>query len=223
MLKTFLVAGLAFLITACAPIATVPPEQHADCSYDQFSTRPGQSAPDPTSDSAPGYVDIVGVKSNLEGEMLTATFYLRDIPQELEFNRDGVETHSLEYMWSVEVNIEGGNAGISPDQIDYRLVTFALAKPIPTDASALTLPFEDRVKAEVWKRDGEPKWKNQQDDDRSVTVSFYSLTNARILVSHDQNTLTLIGEIPGITPESSLTFAAYDILAGNDWISCQPS
>ena len=53
----------------------------------------------------------------------------------------------------------------------------------------------------------------------------------QLLVSHEENTLTLISKIPGITDESSLSFSTYDIVKGQevspsfpaqDGVSCLP-
>ena len=45
----------------------------------------------------------------------------------------------------------------------------------------------------------------------------------RLLVSYEDNTLTLISGVPDITSESSLTVTTIDILLGFDGVSCPPS
>ena len=214
MLAKLLIACLALLVTACVPIPAVPPTQHADCSNNHLAIRVGQSAPDPTLDSLPGYIDIVGVTSHLEDENLTAIFHLKHIPQELEFNRNGVKNTALEYMWTVAVNIEDTNTAATFDQADYHLVTFYPVSRASSDTPSQTRPFSNAVITQVWKR---------EDAKKNEAVTFVSLTYARMLISHEENTLTLIGIIPGITPQSTLTFSTDDILAGHDWVSCQPS
>ena len=75
----------------------------ADCPGGYLRMLPGQSAFDPTADDIPAYIDIVGVDSSLDGETLTAVFSLRDIPEEMEFNREGVKDLHSEYMWTIEI------------------------------------------------------------------------------------------------------------------------
>lgn len=43
---------------------------------------------------------------------------------------------------------------------------------------------------------------------------------ARIEVSAEEDTITLSGEIPGITAESELAFGAYDYLGGSEEVGC---
>ena len=38
-----------------------------------------------------------------------------------------------------------------------------------------------------------------------------------------ENTITLSGEIPGITPQSRLAFEAYDFLEGSEQVACHAS
>ena len=42
-----------------------------------------------------------------------------------------------------------------------------------------------------------------------------------IEVSPEENTITLVGDIPGITSQSRLEFEAYDFLQGSDQVACQ--
>ena len=66
------------------------------------------------------HIDIRGVTTALDGETLTVTFQLRDLPETLTFNRTGVPKHALEYNWEVLIDVdndpETGSAGF-----DYML------------------------------------------------------------------------------------------------------
>ena len=57
---------------------------------------------------------------------------------------------------------------------------------------------------------------------RDVTFLINVPVHVRMLVSHEEDTLTLISEVPGITSESTLLFSTYDILLGQDGVSCRP-
>ena len=136
MFKKLLTVGLALLTAACVPIPAEPPaasepplttEQLADCPGGYLDMLPNQSASDPISTDLPDYLDIVRVDSSLDGETLTAIFYLRGIPEDMAFNRKGVENMHLEYMWTVGIDIEGDTI-VTSDQTDYTLTTSYAAK-----------------------------------------------------------------------------------------------
>ena len=49
------------------------------------------------------------------------------------------------------------------------------------------------------------------------------MSSASIEVSSEENTITLVGDIPGITSESRLEFEVYDFLHGYEQVTCQVS
>ena len=223
MFKKLLIVGLALLTAACVPIPSEPPaaseppqttEQLADCPGGYLDMLPGQSANDPTLSSLPAYIDIVGVVSGLDGETLTAIFYLRGIPEDMAFNRKGVENMHLEYMWTVGIDIEGDTV-VTSDQTDYTLATFYAASRVLADTPATTRPFKNAVQTMLWKNNHYPE--------KNETHWSEVPVNLRLIVSHEDNTLTLIGRIPGITDESTISFSTFDILLGQDGVSCRPS
>ena len=224
MFKKLLIVGLALLAAACMPIpaeppaASVPPqttEQLADCPGGYLDMLPGQSAKDPISTDLPDYLDIVRVDSSLDGETLTAIFYLRGIPEDMAFNRKGVESMHLEYMWTVEIDIEGDDTIVTSDQTDYTLTTSYAASRVLADTPATTRPFKDAVRIHVWKHKHYPE--------KNETHMLEVPVNPRLIVSHEDSTLTLSGWIKGITDESTILFSTFDILLGQDGVSCQPS
>lgn len=222
MNRKLFIAALVLCVTACVPITPEPAvlepsTREADttnCSYGYLSILPGQGARDLISDDLPDYLDIVKVESSLEGETLTAIFYLRGIPEEMAFNREGVENMVLEYMWTVEIHIEG-DIIVTSDQADYTFSTFYTASRVRADTPAQTRPFKNAVQTEVWKNEHHPE--------ENVTYWIDVLVYPRLIVSHEDNTLTLISRIPGITDESTLLFSTFDILEGQDGVSCQPA
>ena len=222
MFKIALIVGLALFTAACVPIPTEPPAaslppqkvlQPTDCPGGYLDMLPGQSASDPILSSLPGYIDIVGVDSSLEGETLTAIFHLREIPVEMAFNREGVEDINLEYMWTVGINIEGDTL-VTSDQTDYSLATFHGARRKSADTPATVRPFKDEVEIMVWK--------HKHISEKNETHLLEVPVNPLLIVSHEDNTLTLIGRIKGITNKSTISFSTYDILLGQDGVSCQP-
>lgn len=185
----------------------------ADCPGGYLKMLPGQSALDPTEDDIPAYIDIIGVDTSLDGETLTAVFYLRDIPEEMEFNREGVKDLHSEYMWTIEIFVENSEESES-EQIEYMLGAVYSARRVLADTPASTRPFKDAVRSTLWKANHD----HEQDVVFLINVPVY----VRMLVSHEDDTLTLISEVPGITSESTLSFSTYDILLGQDGVSCLP-
>lgn len=223
MIKKLLIVGIALISTACVPVPAKPSaaseqgqstEQLADCPGGYIDLLPGQKASDPTLSSLPGYIDIVGAASSLEGDTLTAIFELREIPEELTFNREDVRDLHLEYMWTVSVNIEG-DSKIASDTTDFTIATFHAASRESADSLAVVLPFKDAVQTMVWK--------NRTFPEKNETHWLELPVNPRLIVSHKDDTLTLIGRIPGITDSSTILFSTFDILLGQDGVSCRPS
>lgn len=227
VLATVLATTLATMLFGC----TVPPDAFrlipdptpdplmdaptstTECDErEYYSLRPGQSADDLSSDHIPGYIDVVRVESILEDETLTAIFHLRDIPQEMTFNRDGVESLHMEYMWTVEINLEGKTAD-RWDQFDYTLAGYYAANRVQKTPN-LASPLQSVIYPETWKL--------VFDAERNERHWEYAQMNPRVDVSFEQDTIVLVSRIPGITEESALLFATYDILEGQDGVSCRP-
>ena len=176
------------------------------CRSDSTVIRPGQQVIDAVSDALPAYVDITEVSTALTGETLSVVFHLRDVPETLEFNRKGVEQNMLEYSWQVSVDVDnnretGGHLGA-----EYSLSASHFVFS-PSSDKGVHLPIEEAVQADSWQMDAD-----------GTGTQFSSIG---IYVSSEENTITLIGHISGITPQSRLEFEAYDFLHGSDQVACQ--
>lgn len=194
-----------------APAASSTVSAPADCPGGYLRLLPGQSASDPAADDLPPYIDVVGAASSLDGETLTAVFHLREIPAEMAFNREGVKDMHSEYMWTVEIFVESGQASES-ERTEYMLGAVYSARRVLADTPPATRPFREAVRGALWTA--------KHDHEQNVTFLINVPVHVRMLVSHEENTLTLISEVPGITPESTLLFSTYDILLGQDGVSC---
>ena len=223
MFKIAVVVGLELPIAACVPIpeeppaASLPPQAaglRADCPGGYLDMLPGQSASDPMLSSLPGYIDIFCVDSSLEGDTLTAIFYLKEISEELAFDREGVENLNLGYRWTVSINIEGHSLAVF-EQTDHSLAAHHAARREAADKPAAVRPFQDEVEIMVWK--------HKQIPNRSEMQLLEVPVNPRLIVSQEDNMLTLIGRIKGINNESTTSFSTFDILLGHDGVSCRPS
>lgn len=215
MLQKMIVALLMVALSACVPIPTTPP-QVADCPGGYLHMLAGQSANDPVATDLPGYVDIVKAESILDGETLTATFYLRDVPETMNFSRKGMYHTGFEYTYAVHISTEGEPL-LSQFDADYTLVSFYTAyspQKSAGDTTPITDQFQNVARTVLW----ENEYREEE-----ITIYFHTAsTDIELAVSPERNTLTLTGEIPGITEESTIMFTTEDFLSGQDGVSCNP-
>ena len=93
------------------------------CADGMLSIQPGQSA----KELAPDYGDGAGLyrhcenRVQLEGNILSATFYLRELPEELTFRREGVEPNFSEYSWLVQIDVDGLPEGFHSNDLHAQL------------------------------------------------------------------------------------------------------
>ncbi len=179
------------------------------CDSDDAMIAPGQTVIDGITDTLPAYMDITEVSTTLDGETLAVVFHLRDLPETLEFNREGVRGNMLEYGWSVSIDVDNDRetGGYLGDE--YSMSASRFRHPSFSDAG-VHLPIEEAVQVDTWKMD-------------PYGLGAASLSSAGIEVSSEENTITLVGYIPGITSQSRLVFEAYDILHGSEQVTCQVS
>ena len=203
----------AFENVADCPDGDVPGPAVTQVVVDYLEMLPGQSANDPVADNIPAHVDMTRVESNLAGETLTAVFHLREVPEELEFNRKGVDHMSPEYMWMIHIDADGEDETES-ERYEYTFGAFSNLTPGRTYLQTKTLSFEDGIQIILWEHRRDHKGIESQLIDVPV--------DPRLIVSYEDNTLTLISEVPGITFESTLMFSTFDTLLGHDGVSCQP-
>ena len=217
MLYRILNVALVLFVAACVPITPEPPAPEFDvtrCSYGSLSLHPGQSAEDPI-DNLPDYIDIVGVESGLEGEVLTATFHLRGIPNELTVNRGGVSPLRMEYFWHIQINVEVEEMH-HQDTPEYMIGAFSdtsgQERSHTIGHELTTVSFGESFSTALWGL-------TPTSDENTSSLDPLS-TPVKHSISHEDNTLTFVGEVPGITSGSLLTFQTHDYLYGHDSVSC---
>lgn len=203
-------------------IITAAKENLADCpdiemsedftserQFDLVFVPVGQVANDPTATNIPGYIDIVKVESGLYEEVLSVVFHLRDLPEEIELNRKGREEGTPEYMWLVYVDTDLEDEKES-DRSEYMFSVFSDPLSDKIESSPAIQPLEGALDIFLFG----PAERN--------TLTQVQ-TEARLTVSTDDNIIVLIGEIPGISPESLIAFMAFDPMRGYDTNSCPPN
>ena len=171
-------------------------------SSDESAAKPGHSVTGDVSHELVGHIDIRDVTTALDGETLTVTFLLRDVPETLTFDRTGVPAHALEYNWEVSVDVdndlETGSSGY-----DYMLSAgYFVPRFFQGSNTVAQITQPGFIKAGLWALDREG-------------YRVLAEADIEVEVSADDNTITLSGKISGITAESPLKFRAYDFFAGS--------
>ncbi|MDE0311426.1 MAG: hypothetical protein OXI52_04110, partial [Caldilineaceae bacterium] len=188
-------------------LSPVPVTYEGRCDSDDAMIAPGQTVNDGVTDTLPAHMDITQISTTLTGETLTAVFHLRDIPETLEFNREGVRDDMLEYLWSVSIDVDNDRETGDFRGDDYSMSASRFRHPSFSDAG-VHLPIEEAVQVDTWQMDA---------------TGAALLGHASIEVSSEENTITLVGDIPGITPQSRLEFEAYDLQHGFELVTCRDS
>ncbi len=176
----------------------------APCGTGEAMIKPLQTIVDNVSDELPAHVDIIGVSTALSGETLAVVFHLRDVRETLLFNRAGVREGLHEYSWNVLIDVDPGQE-TGQFGLDYQISATHAVLP-ETKGSSTTASIGSTVEAYTYRR---------------FQDSFRRLGEAVIVVSPYADTITLVGDIPDITPDSRLIFSAYDSLNGNEHVECR--
>ena len=176
----------------------------ASCGTGETMIKPLQTLDDELSAELPAHVDLIGISTALSGETLAVIFHLRDVPETLVFDREGVGERAYEYRWEVSIDVDPGQE-TGQFGLDYEMSATHTVLPENLDSNTAA-SIESKVEAYTSRR---------------VQDSFRRMGEAAIVVSPSADTITLIGDIPGITPDSRLIFNAYDSLNGNEHIECQ--
>ena len=180
----------------------------SQCDIDGAVT-PGKSVFDDVSDSLPAHMDVTEISTSLAGETLTVVFHLRDVPETLTFERTGVPKYDLEYSWEVSIDVDGNQkTGVGGFEYILSSVYVTAYGSSGSDRSAAITTANLQTNTWHLKSTGE------------AFPDFDFLGWARIEFSAEEDTITLSGEIPGITAESQLAFIVYDYLGGAEEVGC---
>ena len=165
-----------------------------------MAENPGQRIDDPANDVSISHIDITNVSSSIEGEVLTAVICLKDIPEQLTFNRPGVPEDALEYGWIIQIDVDNNLATGRFLGIDYELAALAFNPPSYVDkVENHVQPIENGVQVDTWVI-----------ADENAT----RFEDASIIVDAQSNTITLSGTIPGISLNSKIYVKTYDANPG---------
>ena len=182
--------------------STGPGSASSQCESVEAVT-PGDTVTDDVSDVSAAHIDITEVSTSLSGETLTVVFHLRDVPESLTFDRTGLEEGTMEYSWEVAIDVDN-DRGTGAGGFDYLLSAYHIFYQSESSGES-TVPLGEIVDASTWE---------------IHSTSFSSLEDASLEISAEADTITLTGEIPGITSESRLTFETSDVKSGSDQVEC---
>jgi len=159
---------------------------------------PGKSVESAANGSLPGYIDILNVSTKLNRSQLTVTFTMSWLPDSIGINRDIIGYGSAEIAWGVAVDIDNDPTTGTPIPLidsgygyEYALqaINYKLEEEQQGDIQTLFTG-----KTHVWE---------YSPDGSSDTVNA-----GKIKVDTGSATLTLSGDIKGITRDSYLHFFA---------------
>ena len=191
------------LVSGSIPVAA---QETALCSSEELFS-PGDTVADEVSDVTAPHIDIIKVTTSIpEWRILTVAFQLRDLPETLDFNRPGVGEGEIEYKWEVLVDLDGDpNTGFRGG-FDH-LLSASYAVPASEGGAGVSAPIGERVRASTIRLDHE---------------GGTAVLDAKIEVSVEEDTVTIRGGIPRLTPKARLAFETYDAVAGVDRAGCFP-
>jgi len=152
---------------------------------------------DAKEDNLLGHVDILKVTSMLKEKTLEVTFQLRELPQELTINRDGLEMGNGEYVWGVNIDTDHDPATGGRNGFEYSLQAFHFKQRGSKTGAIQELFAKD---TNLWQL--------------KANGSMSTIKTGTIKVDLAANTITLSGVIPGITPDSLLMFTTFDANPG---------
>ena len=176
--------------TSTAQALSIAQTQEAiprDCTsngvYDDFS-----------GDVDTDFIDILKVETTLEEGLLTVTFHMAGLPDEITINDDSLENFRGEYFWGVKIDVDndpdtGWSSFSQVSGIEYKMSLFNFKQ-----GQEKTGSFEDVFKnrAYIWVI---------KDDGRSQTTK-----KIQFKVDYDLSTITLSGSVPDINESSLLYF-----------------
>ncbi len=197
-------------------------EQSADCFYDEIlHISPGESVNDGPTAGVPGFLDFHRIETALDGENFRIVFHLEDVPEGFTESPPAAKAShesSDDYFWIVMIDVDGTiqDAG-DIQQFDYMLSGSISLERFRTESPPEFMRFEELFNIMLFRFDH---------DKEEVIASLHGTGEAKFELSHESNSLTLHGEVPGITTDSKLQIYTVSVLdlgeeTGHDYVSCQ--
>lgn len=147
---------------------------------------------EPTISNLPDSLNIKSTDISISGTTLTTKIYLKQIPATLKLNY--APKGYMEYKWGVGIDIDNNKTTGDYQGFDYLMSTYHYNA---TDSSTnpITVAFGEQFQTKVWF--------NDQNGTKSIDT-------ATLAISLPDNSITLSGNVPGLTGNSRLGLFAYD-------------
>lgn len=159
---------------------------------------PGESIGSAANGSLPGYIDILNVSTKLQGSNLTVIFTMSWLPEQIMIDRNILGYGSAEIAWGVAIDVDnepstGSSIALTNSGYgyEYALQTINIKQGEERQGDIQSL-FSDQTRV----------WEYYLDGSSGISDP------GKLKVSIDTATLTLSGNIKGITRESYLHFFA---------------
>ena len=202
-MKTTIIAVCVLILNGCP---FLPPNPYGHVGYGVYpassiSLPVGEDIKDAEELSIPGLNDIVGVSSELNGETLSATFYLRELPKNMQWGPDMGHMQDFKIQWIVMIEIEGDSSTpfewhdylLNASYYDPEIPRITLNKIFPQHPWVITTMQE--CAPGILEKTGE-EYNSCIRTSEPVELTF----------SYEENSLTLSANIPGITEASTVAF-----------------
>ena len=208
-MKPFIVLLSALLLNGCP---FLPPSMFQHVAYGVYpestiSLPVGESMNDAEHLSIPGFYDIVSVDSKLDGETLSATLYLRELPNPITQDQSLGHMQDFQAQWIVMVEVEGDTS--TPfEWHDYVLRASYYVPTEPRINQGLRLPSSPWVMTTI--RQCEP---DVLEDSGREYNSCTPMDKSPILYfSREDISITLVATVPGITKSSTIAFWVWGMI-----------
>ncbi len=212
MMKVLLISACVVVLNGCPFLPPNPYHRsiHGDYPPGYIAISSGQSVEGPASEEVPGSADIIGVNSELNGELLTATFHLRELPEEAEYSHEPGHFRLETNHWLVLVSIEGDP--LTPmSHLDYMFQATYYDPKKPE--MVVVRPAEPMVTGALYKC-GRAIREHNGIEYEYTSHKFLS-SDVEVTFSHEEGTITLAAEIPGITDKSTIAFVSHGMFSGS--------
>ncbi len=212
MFKVLLVAACVVLLNGCPFLPPSPYHRsiHGDYPPGYIAISPGQSVEGSVTMNLRGSADIIGVSSELNGEVLTANFHLRELPEEAQYSHEPGHFRLETNHWIVLVSIEGDP--LTPmSHLDYM---FQATYYDPQKPEMVVIrPAEPMVTGGLYKCGRAIRVHNGIEYE--YTSHKFLSSDVDVTFSHKDGTLTLAAQIPGITDKSTIAFVSHGMGSGS--------
>lgn len=231
MFRHLLISGLVMLTAACVPIpplesqAVSEPgtmEQSADCMFGEILLiSPGDSVNDGPTEGVPDFIDFHRIETHLDGENFKVVFYLEGVPEGFTESPPAEKPSnevSDDYFWIVMIDVEGTIDDVDDiKQYEYMLSGSISLERFRAKSPPEYMSFEELLNFGLFRF--------HHDDGTVVKAMLREAAKAEFKLSHESNSLTLSGDVPGLTTDSKLQIYTLDVLdpgveAGHDFVNC---